>query len=298
LDEEKKLNYQNQMLNEELVKKKARLAEIVAKETNYEANLSQLAELKQSLPILKEMLEKLEANLRMDEPKRRMVKIDAGLENELKEEKKELAKLETEMNGMEESIKVRIKVEAMRPIVENLLLISQKTVEECANPESLEKQENGLKMLEEIKLNLEKVMTEMPLANESASLRERGEKLLAELNAKIHELGQILGEKMAKAAQFMAIRMETIKELDELNKKLATQMEEGQNVEQLAELEGHSKKLEELSNKLKEMPEGDFDEMKKKEFNEMKNELEKGKHTVGKTRQKLKVNFGRINWYS
>jgi hypothetical protein len=279
------------MLQEELAKKKARLAEIAAKETNYEANLSQLAELKQSLPILKEMLEKLEANLKVDESKRRMVKIDAGLENELKEEKKELAKLETEMNGMEESIKVRIKVEAMGPIVENLLLISQKTVEECSNPESLEKQENGLKILEEIKLNLEKVMAEMPLANESASLREIGEKLLAELNAKIHELGQILGEKMAKAAQFMAIRMETIKELDELNKKLATQMEEGQNVEQLAELEGHSKKLEELSNKLKEMPEGDLDEMKKREFKEMKNELEKGKHTVGKTRQKLKVNL-------
>jgi len=171
-------------------------------------------------------------------------------------------------------------------------LISQKTVEECANPESLEKQENGLKMLEEIKLNLEKVMAEMPLANESASLRERGEKLLAELNAKIHELGQILGDKMAKAAQFMAIRMETIKELDELNKKLAERIEEEQNVEnQLAELEGHSKKLEELKNKLQEMPEGDLDEEKRTEMKEIKNELENGKQNLDKTRQKLKVDL-------
>jgi hypothetical protein len=51
-------------------------------------------------------------------------------------------------------------------------------------------------------------------------------------------------------------------------------------------LEWHSKKIEELSNKLKEMPEGDLDEEKMKEFKEMKNELEKGNHTVDKTRQK------------
>lgn len=278
------------MLEEELAKKKAELDEIAAKETNYEANLSQLAELKQSLPILKERLEKLEANLRVDETKRKMVKIDTELENELKEEKKkkELAKLEAEMNGMEESIQVRIKVEAIRPIVQNLLLISQKTVEECANPESLEMQENGLRMLEEIKLNLEKVMAEMPLTNEAASLRERGEKLLAELNGQIHELGQILGQKMAKAAQFMAIRMETIKELGELNKKLGTEVKEGQ---QLAVLEGHSKKLEELANKLKEMPEEDLDEEKKRELKEMENGLENGKQNLDKTMLKLKVNL-------
>jgi hypothetical protein len=290
LDEEKNANCQNRMLEEELAKKKAELDEIAAKETNYEANLSQLAELKQSLPILKERLEKLEANLRVDETKRKMVKIDTELENELKEEKKkkELAKLEAEMNGMEESIQVRIKVEAIRPIVENLLLISQKTVEECANPESLEMQENGLRMLEEIKLNLEKVMAEMPLTNEAASLRERGEKLLAELNGQIHELGQILGQKMAKAAQFMAIRMETIKELGELNKKLGTEVKEGQ---QLAVLEGHSKKLEELANKLKEMPEEDLDEEKKRELKEMENGLENGKQNLDKTMLKLKVNL-------
>ena len=297
MEEEKNSNFQNRIFDEELAKRKTKLAEIKSaieegKETNYEANLSQLAELKQSVPILKERLEKLEANLRANEGKRRMVKIDDELENELKDEekKKELAKLETEMNGMEESIKVGIKVEAMKPIVENLLLISQKTVEECTNPESLEKQENGLKMLEEIKLNLEKVMAEMPLANESASLRERGEKLLAELNGKIHELGKILGEKMAKAAQFMAIRMETIKELNELNKKLA--IEEEQNVEnQLAKIEGHSKKLEELSNKLKELPEEDLDEEKRTELKEIKNELENGRQNLNKTRQKLKVNL-------
>lgn len=292
LNDAKNLNSQSQTFEEDLAKKKAELEGISKEGINYEANLSALAELKQNLPLMKERLERLKANI-VAEPKRRIVEMDPELEKGLKEKEKELMEMESQVNALEESQLVRIKVHAMSPVLENLLgAIAIKTTTEEFAEQSLEKQKEALRNLEEQKLNLENLLGEMPLAEESAPLRERGKGMLGQLVDQIQRLGNLLGQKMAMAAQFLALRTDALKQLDEMNKKLAEEKRDVQNAErELADLEEMGKKLDELEMKLNsQLPlEEGLDVESRKELDEMKKSVENFKKNLLKSKQIIEV---------
>ena len=198
---------------------------------------------------------------------------------------------------------MRIKVMPLAPQLETQLMTTQQIMEESPEERSTRDQEKKLEELEVQKQKLQTMLDTLPLTEtdneEAVSLGQRGKDQLAQLGDRINKLGQVLGRKMAAAAQFSAARTETLAQLEELNKKMAQETAQLQKSEQsldalpaaAATLAEQKQRLAQLQAKLdSEAAYEQLDEENKQQLNQLKKTIEVASRKVETTRKQLEVN--------
>jgi len=158
IGQEEALLAASKAFDEELALRQKQFADAQASK-DYEAGLSSTAELKQSIPLLEQKLQRLSADI-AEQPALKLLRRN---EDDSQARAEKLAQLQASVDALQESLKMRIKVMALTPQLETLLMTTQHAIQEADKDQSLEIQEQKLKELEAQKQKLQTVLDALPL---------------------------------------------------------------------------------------------------------------------------------------
>lgn len=320
LEHEQKLTNDNNAITDQILATDAALSALLQTTTVRMADHDEMKKLlnkaielkKRNLPMLREQLHGLVAVAHLlPAEQREMLQQQMDIAAVEAQQRQNVAELECAIDALIERQRVRIKVGAIRPELETLMMQQQTmAMQQQQQPQTIEQQQQALKKMEEHKHKLDSLIAQLPsppTADDAddgivAPLREQCGEQLRQIDVQIRELGEMLGRKMALAAQFHAAHSHAIEQFDLLQRELA-ELTTTKPLDVVVEkqlqtdaaaiitaLETREHGLEQLENKLRhELPIQELEMEQQQQLDQIHNSLQQGMQQLQQTKNQLEA---------